>query len=50
LLEAKAGPGKKSLAFSFLFGEINAVKRQLKPEKTASSKKSTKEGSINILY
>jgi hypothetical protein len=39
--EAKAGPGKKSLAFIFLFEEINALKRQLqlKPEKTASSKK-----------
>jgi hypothetical protein len=35
--EAKAGPGKKSLAF--LFEEINAHKRQLKPEKTASSNK-----------
>jgi hypothetical protein len=37
--EAKAGPGKKSLAL--LFEEINALKRQLqlKPEKTASSKK-----------
>jgi hypothetical protein len=35
--EAKAGPGKKSL--SFLFEDVNAVKRQLKPEKTASSKK-----------
>jgi hypothetical protein len=40
--EAKAEPGKKYLAF--LFEEINALKRQLKPEKTASSKKSTKEG------
>jgi hypothetical protein len=40
--EAKAGPGKKSLAF--LFEEINALKRQLKPEKTASSKKRSKEG------
>jgi hypothetical protein len=40
--EAKAGPGKKSLAF--LFEEINALKRQLNPEKTASSKKKTKEG------
>jgi hypothetical protein len=37
--EAKAGPGKKSLAFLFLFEEINAPKRQLKPEKTAQSKK-----------
>jgi hypothetical protein len=40
--EAKDGPGKKSLAF--LFEEINALKRQLKPEKTTSSKKSSKEG------
>jgi hypothetical protein len=35
--EAKAGPGKKSLAF--LFEEINALKRQLKPEKAVSSNK-----------
>jgi hypothetical protein len=42
--ESKAGHGKKSLAFFVLFEEINALKRQLKPEKTASSKKSTKEG------
>jgi hypothetical protein len=48
LFEAKAGPGKMSLAF--LFEEINALKRQLKPEKTASSKKSTKEGCIPPLY
>jgi hypothetical protein len=39
---AKAGPGKKSLAF--LFEEINALKRQLKPEKTAFSKKRKEEG------
>jgi hypothetical protein len=39
--EAKDGPGKKSLAF--LFEEINALKRQLKPEKTASSKKRNNE-------
>jgi hypothetical protein len=39
--EAKAGPGKKSLAF--LFEEINPLKRQLKPQKTASSKKSTRK-------
>jgi hypothetical protein len=46
-LEAKAGPGKKSLAFLVLFKEINALKRQLNPEKTASSKKRTrKTGSI----
>jgi hypothetical protein len=42
--EAKSGPGKKSLAFLVLFEEINALKRQLKPEKTASSKKGIKEG------
>jgi hypothetical protein len=42
--EAKAGSGKKSLALLVLFKEINALKRQLKPEKTASSKNSTKEG------
>jgi hypothetical protein len=35
--EAKAVPGKKSLAF--LFEEINTPKRKLKPEKTANSKK-----------
>jgi hypothetical protein len=31
--EAKAGPRKKSLAFLFLIEEINALKRQLNPEK-----------------
>jgi hypothetical protein len=41
-LKPKLDPEKKSLAF--LFEEIHALKRQLKPEKTASSKKSTKEG------
>jgi hypothetical protein len=40
--ESKAGPENKSLAF--LFEEINALKRQLKPEKTASIKKRNKEG------
>jgi hypothetical protein len=40
--EAKVGPGKKSLAFHF--EEINALKRKLKSEKTASSKKRNKEG------
>jgi hypothetical protein len=40
--ESQAGPRKKSLAF--IFEEINALKRQLKPKKTASSKKSNKEG------
>jgi hypothetical protein len=50
--EAKAGPEKKSLAFLFLFEEINALKRQLKPEKPASSKKRTKkaESIFCLLY
>jgi hypothetical protein len=42
--EAKAGMGKKPLALYFLFKESNALKRKLKTEKTASNKKSTKEG------
>jgi hypothetical protein len=43
--EAKAGTEKNSLAFLFEdFEEINALKWQIRPEKTASSKKSTKEG------
>jgi hypothetical protein len=41
-LENMEKPGKQTLAF--LFKEINAIKRQLKPEKTASSKKGTEEG------
>jgi hypothetical protein len=47
--EAKAGPGKKSLAFLFLFEEINALERQLKlkPEKTASSKKRKAESILS---
>jgi hypothetical protein len=44
--ESKSGPGKKSL--TFFFKEINAIKRQLKLEKTASSKK-RKERSESIL-
>jgi hypothetical protein len=39
--EAKAGPGKQSLAF--LFEEINALESQFKTEKTANCKKNTKE-------
>jgi hypothetical protein len=45
--EAKAGPRKKSLAFLFLFKEINALKRQLKAEKTASSKKRKAESILS---
>jgi hypothetical protein len=43
--EATAGPVKKSFAFLCVFKEINALKRQLqlKPEKTASSKKRKEE-------
>jgi hypothetical protein len=37
--EAKSGPRKKSLVLNFLFKEINILKRQMKPENTASSKK-----------
>jgi hypothetical protein len=48
--EAKTGPGKKSLAFLFLFEEINALKRKLKPEKTASSKKRKAEYILSPLY
>jgi hypothetical protein len=43
--EAKSEPGKKSLAF--LFEEINALKRQLKPEKTANSKKRKAESILS---
>jgi hypothetical protein len=44
--EAKVGLGKKSMAF--LFEEINALKRQLKPDKTASSKKRKAESLLSI--
>jgi hypothetical protein len=40
--EANIGLGKKSMAF--LFEEINALKRQLKPEKAVSSNKRKEEG------
>jgi hypothetical protein len=40
--EDKYGPRNKSLAF--IFEEINALKRQLMPENTASSKKKKEEG------
>jgi hypothetical protein len=41
---AKSGPRKKSLAFVFLFKEMNALKSQLKPVKDASSKNSVRGG------
>jgi hypothetical protein len=40
-LQAKDGSGKTYLAF--LFEEITAIKRQMKPEKTASSMKRNDE-------
>jgi hypothetical protein len=42
--EAKARPGKSLWPSCFLFEEINALKRQLKPEKNTSSKKIKEEG------
>jgi hypothetical protein len=45
--EANAGPGKKSLAFLVIFEEINAFERQLKHEKTASSKKRKAESILS---
>jgi hypothetical protein len=41
-LKPKSGSRKKSSAF--LFEEIHALKKQLKSEKTASSKRNTKKG------
>jgi hypothetical protein len=38
------------LAFFYLFEEINALKRQLKPKKTASSKKRKAESMLSSLY
>jgi hypothetical protein len=46
--EAKAGPGKKSLAFLVIFKEINALKRRLNPENTASSMKRTRKAESTI--
>jgi hypothetical protein len=40
-----SGTGKNSLAIIFLFEEINALKRQLKPEKTA---RSNRRGRLNL--
>jgi hypothetical protein len=47
--EAKAGHRKKSFAILVLFKEIYALKRQLKPGKTANSKK-RKRKAETILY
>jgi hypothetical protein len=43
-LKPKLNPGRSLLPLCFLFEEINALKRQLKPEKTVSNKKRNKEG------
>jgi hypothetical protein len=39
--EAKAGPGKKSLAFLFFFEDIHALKRQLKEARRGKRKAKT---------
>jgi hypothetical protein len=46
--QVNAAPGKKSFAFLFLFEEIHSLKRQLKHEKTASSKKRKAEFILSI--
>jgi hypothetical protein len=50
--EANAGTQKKTLAFVCLYKDINALTRQLKLEKTASSKKRTRkaESILSSLY
>jgi hypothetical protein len=45
--EANAGSGKKCLVISFLFEDIDERKSQLKPEKTASSKKRKAESILS---
>jgi hypothetical protein len=42
-LKPKLDPERSLWPSFFLFEEINALKRQLKPEKTASSKKRTRK-------
>jgi hypothetical protein len=46
--ETRTGPRKYSLVF--LFEEINALKKQLKPEKTAISNKRNSESLLLSLY
>jgi hypothetical protein len=48
LFDAKSGPEKKSLAF--LSEEINALKSQSKPEKTASRKERKATSILSSLY
>jgi hypothetical protein len=43
-LKPKLDPERILWPSCFIFEEINALKRQLKPEKTARKKKSTMEG------
>jgi hypothetical protein len=45
-LKPKLDPERSLWPSLFFFEEINALKRQLMPEKIASSKKSTREGGI----
>jgi hypothetical protein len=46
-LKPKLNPERILWPTSFLFGEINAFKRQLKPEKTLSSKKRKAESILS---
>jgi hypothetical protein len=39
----EANDGSKKKSFAILFNDINALKKQLNPEKTASSKKRTRK-------
>jgi hypothetical protein len=47
ILKPKLDPERSLWPFCFLFEEINALKRQLKPEKTASSKKRKAESILS---
>jgi hypothetical protein len=49
-LKPKLDPERSLWPSCFLFEEINALKRQLKPENTASSKKNTKERWIHTFF
>jgi hypothetical protein len=47
ILKPKLDPERSLWPTCFLFGEVNALKRQLKPEKTASSKKRKAESILS---
>jgi hypothetical protein len=46
----KPNPDQKINLWPYFFEEVNVLKRQLKPEKTASSKKRKTESLIDSLY